>query len=172
MGGRYPDRTWHEKTGMAFAWTSATRCHRTPGGERRLGGKPGQGRQPPEAGAVGPPLQGLPPSHTRPPRLTAGSRSSASSPSSVGILTADNAGGAPQRRTPAGARNRDAVKQPHWPKSLTSERQTTIIQHYVCENRDWRQANLDKGARFRVMHCKDISQKMIQDRQKRSLTYC
>jgi hypothetical protein len=50
---------------------SATPCRRTLGGKRRLGGRPCQGRQPPEAGAVGPPLQGLPPSHTRPPRSRA-----------------------------------------------------------------------------------------------------
>ncbi len=37
-----------------------------------VGGKSCQGRQPPKAGAAGPPLQGLPPSHTRPPRSTAG----------------------------------------------------------------------------------------------------
>jgi hypothetical protein len=32
--------------------------------------------QPPKAGAAGPPLQGLPPSHTRPPRSAAGNISS------------------------------------------------------------------------------------------------
>jgi hypothetical protein len=32
---------------------------------------PCQGRQPPKAGAEGPPLQGMPPSHTRPPRSMA-----------------------------------------------------------------------------------------------------
>src|SRR6266436_715253 len=37
-----------------------------------VGGKSCQGRQPPKAGAAGPPLQGLPPSHTWPPRSTAG----------------------------------------------------------------------------------------------------
>jgi hypothetical protein len=41
-----------------------------------LGGKSCQGRQPPKAGAAGPPLQGLPPSHTRPPSSTAGNISS------------------------------------------------------------------------------------------------
>jgi hypothetical protein len=40
--------------------------------QRWLGGKSCQGRQPPKAGAAGPTLQGLPPSHTRPPRSTAG----------------------------------------------------------------------------------------------------
>src|SRR4249920_1135973 len=48
-----------------------------PSNKRWLGGKPCQGRQPPKAGAAGPPLQGLPPRHTRPPRSTAGNISSA-----------------------------------------------------------------------------------------------
>src|SRR4029077_16175820 len=47
------------------------------GGERWLGGKFCQGRQPPKAGAAGPPLQGLPPSHTRSPRSPAGNIDSA-----------------------------------------------------------------------------------------------
>src|SRR6266478_1472455 len=59
---------------MALACTSAAPCRRTLGGKRWLGGKPCQGRQPPEAGAVGPPLQGLPLSHTRPPSSTADHR--------------------------------------------------------------------------------------------------
>src|SRR5580704_7261273 len=50
---------------------------RTLGGKRWLGGKSCQGRQPPKAGAAGPPLQGLPPGHTRPQRSTAGNISSA-----------------------------------------------------------------------------------------------
>jgi hypothetical protein len=45
--------------------------------KRWLGGKFCQGRQPPKAGAAGPPLQGLLPSHTRPPRSTAGNINSA-----------------------------------------------------------------------------------------------
>jgi hypothetical protein len=43
---------------------SAALCHRALGGQRRLGNDPCQGRQPPEAGAEGPPLQGSFPSHT------------------------------------------------------------------------------------------------------------
>src|SRR5450432_1351682 len=62
---------------MALACTSAAPCRRILGGKRWLGGKSCQGRQPPKAGAAGPPLQGLPPSHTRPPRSTAGNISSA-----------------------------------------------------------------------------------------------
>ena len=45
--------------------------------QKWLGGRSCQGRQPPKAGAAGPPLQDLPPSHTRPPRSTAGNISSA-----------------------------------------------------------------------------------------------
>src|SRR5450755_4363843 len=56
---------------------SAAPCRRILGGKRWLGGKSCQGRQPPKAGAAGPPLQGLPPIHTRPPRSTAGNISSA-----------------------------------------------------------------------------------------------
>jgi len=41
------------KKGMPFAWASAALRRRTLG-KRRLGGRPYQGRQPPEAGAVGP----------------------------------------------------------------------------------------------------------------------
>ena len=44
--------------------------------QKWLGGRSCQGRQPPKAGAAGPPLQDLPPSHTRPPRSTAGNISS------------------------------------------------------------------------------------------------
>ena len=55
-----------------FACTSAAPCRRTLGGKRWLGGRSCQGRQPPKAGAAGQPLQDLPPSHTRPPRSTAG----------------------------------------------------------------------------------------------------
>src|SRR5713226_5498328 len=62
---------------MALACTSAAPCRRILGGKRWLGGTSCQGRQPPKAGAAGPPLQGLPPSHTRPPRSTAGNISSA-----------------------------------------------------------------------------------------------
>jgi len=40
-----------------------------------LGARSCQGRQPPKAGAAGQPLQDLPPSHTRPPRSTAGNSS-------------------------------------------------------------------------------------------------
>src|ERR1700681_2216041 len=52
-------------------------CRRILGGKPWLGGKSCQGRQPTKAGAAGPPLQGLPPNHTRPPRSTAGNISSA-----------------------------------------------------------------------------------------------
>ena len=55
-----------------------------------VGGKPCQGRQPPEAGAAGPPLQGLPPSHTRPPRSTADPRDAASSAIYARIHAAGN----------------------------------------------------------------------------------
>jgi hypothetical protein len=68
-----------KKVDIAFAWTSVAHCRRGLGGKRRLCGKPCQGRQPPKAGAAGPPLQGLPPSHTRPPRSTADHREAASS---------------------------------------------------------------------------------------------
>ena len=61
----------------ALACTSAASCRRILGGKRWLGGKCCQGRQPPKAGAAGPPLQGLPLSHTRPPRSTAGNINSA-----------------------------------------------------------------------------------------------
>ena len=56
-----------KKVGTAFAWTSAALSRRTLGGQRRLGDKPCQGRQPPEAGAKGPPLQGSPCSQTSSP---------------------------------------------------------------------------------------------------------
>ena len=61
----------------APALVSAAPCRRLLGGEQRLDGKPRQGRQPPEAGAAGPPLRGLPCSHTGPPRSTAGHREAA-----------------------------------------------------------------------------------------------
>src|SRR3984893_1132797 len=61
----------------ALSCTSARPCARLLGGKRWLGANPCQGRQPPKAGAAGPPLQGLRPSHTRPPRSTAGNTSSA-----------------------------------------------------------------------------------------------
>jgi predicted phage terminase large subunit-like protein len=56
---------------MAVASDTAATCRRPLGGNRCRGNKPCQGRQPPEAGAVGPPLQGMLPRHTRPPRSTA-----------------------------------------------------------------------------------------------------
>src|SRR6516162_10160855 len=55
--------------------TSAAPCRRTLGGKRWLGARSCQGRQPPKAGAAGQPLQDLSPSHTRPPRSTAGNGS-------------------------------------------------------------------------------------------------
>src|SRR5207342_1476065 len=78
-------QAWSEHNGpskvgrlkWALACTSAASCRRILGGERWLGGKFCQGRQPPKAGAEGPPLQGLLPSHTRPPRSTAGNINSA-----------------------------------------------------------------------------------------------
>ena len=79
-----------KKVGMALAFISAAPCSRTLGGKRWLGDKPCQGRQPPEAGAAGPPLQGLPPSHTRPPRSTADPRDAASSAIYARIHAADN----------------------------------------------------------------------------------
>ena len=45
-----------KKVGMALAFISAAPCSRTLGGKRWLGGKPCQGRQPPQAGAAGPPV--------------------------------------------------------------------------------------------------------------------
>ena len=75
---------------MALAFISAAPCSRTLGGKRWLGDKPCQGRQPPEAGAAGPPLQGLPPSHTRPPRSTADPRDAASSAIYARIHAAGN----------------------------------------------------------------------------------
>ena len=79
-----------KKVGMALAFISAAPCSRTLGGKRWLGDKPCQGRQPPEAGAAGPPLQGLPPSHTRPPRSTADPRDAASSAIYARIHAAGN----------------------------------------------------------------------------------
>src|SRR5438132_10042863 len=79
-----------KKVGMAFAGTSAAPRDRTLGGKRRLGGRPCQGRQSPKAGAAGPPLQGLPPSHTRPPRSTVGHRDAASSAIFARIHAAGN----------------------------------------------------------------------------------
>ena len=79
-----------KKVGMALAFISAAPCSRTLGGKRWLGDKPCQGRQPPEAGAAGPPLQGLPPSHTRLPRSTADPRDAASSAIYARIHAAGN----------------------------------------------------------------------------------
>src|SRR4029077_7303996 len=78
-------QAWSEHNGpskvgrlkWALACTSAASCRRILGGERWLGGKFCQGRQPPKAGAAGPPLQGLPPSHTLSPSSTAGNIDSA-----------------------------------------------------------------------------------------------
>jgi hypothetical protein len=63
------------RAARAGACTSAAPCRRILGGKRWLGGRCCQGRQPPKAGAAGPPLQDLPPSPTRPPRSTAGNNS-------------------------------------------------------------------------------------------------
>ena len=67
------------RAGIAPTVKSAAPCRRLLGGEHRLHCQPRQGRQPPEAGAAGPPLRGWPCSHTGPPKSAADHRETASS---------------------------------------------------------------------------------------------
>ena len=83
-----------KKVGMALAGIWLSRSLQSNAWWQMMAGRQAcQGRQPPEAGAAGPPLQGLPPSHTtRRPRSTADPRDAASSAIYARIHAAGNKG--------------------------------------------------------------------------------